>query len=61
MKKTYTKRQITEAIAYWKKQLKRLVESMTSDYVLELDGKTYNLIDGETDDINVDVVQSPYV
>lgn len=27
MKKQYTKRQITEAIAYWKKQLKRMDES----------------------------------
>ena len=30
MKKTYTKKQITEAIAYWKKQLKTVSES--SDY-----------------------------
>lgn len=28
MKKTYTKKQITEAIAYWKKQLKRLDEEV---------------------------------
>lgn len=27
MKKTYTKKQITEAIAYWQKQLKKLNES----------------------------------
>lgn len=28
MKKQYTKKQITEAIAYWKKQLKKMNESM---------------------------------
>jgi hypothetical protein len=27
MEKTYTKKQITEAIAYWQKQLKKLNES----------------------------------
>ena len=31
MKKKYTKKQITEAIAYWEKQLKRINESQASD------------------------------
>lgn len=31
MKPKYTKRQIQESIAYWKKQLKRLDESATED------------------------------
>jgi len=31
MKKQYTKKQITEAIAYWEKQLKRLNESDNYD------------------------------
>ena len=30
MKKQYTKKQITEAIAYWKKQLKMMNESATA-------------------------------
>ena len=34
MKKTYTKRQITEAIAYWKKQLKKMNEELIQDYHL---------------------------
>lgn len=29
MKKTYTKKQITEAIAYWEKQLKMMNETAT--------------------------------
>lgn len=33
MKKQYTKRQITEAIAYWEKQLKKLNESSVIDGV----------------------------
>lgn len=28
MKKTYTKKQITEAIAYWEKQLKKMNEDI---------------------------------
>lgn len=28
MKKTYTKKQISEAISYWKKQLKKMNEDM---------------------------------
>jgi len=32
MKKQYTKKQITEAIAYWKKQLKKLNESNEARY-----------------------------
>ena len=32
MKKQYTKKQITEAIAYWKKQLKMMDESVPQEY-----------------------------
>lgn len=42
MKKTYTKKQITEAIAYWQKQLregnyKKLNESFSDDQILDAD------------------------
>ena len=36
MKKTYTKRQITEAIAYWQKQLKKIDESTSQEIPKEL-------------------------
>ena len=36
MKKHYTKKQITEAIAYWEKQLKRLDESSNQEIPKEL-------------------------
>ena len=32
MKKTYTKKQITEAIAYWEKQLNKIDESVPQEY-----------------------------
>ncbi len=34
MKKQYTKKRITEAIAYWQKQLKKLDESIDSNIVV---------------------------
>lgn len=40
MKKTYTKKQITEAIAYWEKQLKRMNES-DAKYGHSSDGNFY--------------------
>ena len=36
MKKQYTKKQITEAIAYWKKQLKKMDESTSQEIPKEL-------------------------
>lgn len=36
--KTYTKKQICEAIAYWKKQLKKLNESALSSKVIDVSG-----------------------
>ena len=36
MKKTYTKKQITEAIAFWKKQLKLMDESTSQEMPKEL-------------------------
>ena len=37
MKKKYTRKQILESIAYWKKQLKRMNESMSSHhYVVDV-------------------------
>lgn len=34
MKKTYTKKQITEAIKYWKKQLKKMNEDMNAKFLI---------------------------
>ena len=50
MKKQYTKKQITEAIAYWKKQLKMMNESMGF-------GKKYDHTDPKLGDMYDD---SPY-
>lgn len=58
MKTKYTKKQITEAIAYWKNKLN---EASTNQYVLKVNGKTYNLVDPETDDLYIDTIETPYV
>lgn len=51
MEKTYTKKQITEAIAYWEKQLKKLNESENDEY---FNVHVYNIdwqpVDDEDDD-----------
>lgn len=41
MKKTYTKKQIAEAIAYWKKQLKKMDEAQTSSRMYWVDDYIY--------------------
>ena len=38
MKKRYTKKQITEAIKFWKRQLKKLDENVDKDRKQDLDG-----------------------
>lgn len=46
MKKTYTKRQITEAISYWKKQLKMMNESEFEEPTVNPDISEYAIIPG---------------
>lgn len=63
MKKTYTKKQITEAIAYWKKQLKTMNESIHTDYIIRIGDQTYNLVNPENREKTVFgyAAESPYV
>jgi len=50
MKKTYTKKQITEAIAYWKNQLKKINESvlMSGELSYKRYSKGESLPDGKS-------------
>lgn len=43
MKKTYTRRQITEAIAYWKKQLRKMNEA--NEWMFDDNGQVLQLFD----------------
>ena len=57
MKKTYTKKQITEAIAYWQKKLEEMNESKYFSGVVKINVYDVNFADGGTE---TDVVQQKY-
>ena len=64
MEKTYTKKQITEAIAYWEKQLKKLNESENDEYfnvhVYNIDWQPVDAADDDDTfkDVDIDVSKS---
>lgn len=49
MKKQYTKKQITEAIAYWQKKLEEMNESKYFSGVVKINVYDVNFADGGTE------------